>query len=373
MQFHKFFFDGTDITDLPGSIIHPRQALLLAGADSLLARIASASPGNILLSQLPSAEAEAATHLIATGVLRSESGCLYFDCPIILDADRQTLAAMTTRHAQRLADILAQHSPQLNAIVASKQDGFPAQRHLYHMLCGGVLDGSMFDHLEEGGLVTTSKPLATGANCLTILYEDTPALNQFSDLLLCSFNRLRTESCTFVSFGDSNGLRRDFYRWFTCRSTSQTALQDTPLDALLPASLPELREEAGRQWQRCMNGQTLSSEWQNIFQHFGYMEQHHPCVPVYTAAECEAFHQQLDALIAPLLLPEMHAILAELATCAQLTAICHGVAPGDLANEIYHILFGQINEQLVQCGLVAQPIHTSGEGRYLRCIEMEKI
>lgn len=370
MQFHKFFFDGTDITDLPGSIIHPRQALLLPGADCLLSRIANAPIGSITMSQLPSAEAEAAAHLIATGVLRSESGRLYFDCPIILDGDRQALADMTTRHAQRLADILVQHSARLNAIVASKQDGFPAQRHLYHMLCGGVLDGSMFDHLEGGGLVTTSRPLPTGANCLTILYEDTPALNQFSDLLLCSFNRLRTESCTFVSFGDSNGLRRDFYRWFTCRSTNQSALQDTPLDALLPASLPELREEAGRQWQRCMNGQELSAEWRIIFQHFGYMEQHRPCVPVYTAAECEAYQQQLDALVAPLLLPELRAILAELATCNQLTAIRHGVAPADLANEVYHILFGQINEQLVQGGLVAQPSHTPGEGRYLRCVEM---
>lgn len=370
MHFHKFFFDGTDITDLPGSIIHPRQALLLPVADSLLARIASALPGNISLSQLPSAEVEAAAHLIATGVLRSESGRLYFDCPIILDADRQNLADMTTRHAQRLADILMQHSAQLNAIVASKRDGFPAQRHLYHMLCGGVLDGSMFNHLEEGGLVTSSKPLATGGNCLTILYEDTPTLNQFSNLLLCSFNCLHTESCTFVSFGDSNGLRRDFYRWFTCRSTNQTALQDTPLDALLPASLPELREEAGHQWQRCMNGKALSSEWQNIFQHFGYMEQQRPCVPVYTADECEAFQQQLDALVAPLLLPELRAVLAEIATCTQLTAIRHGVAPADLANEVYHILFGQINEQLVQCGLVAQPSHTPSEGRYLRCVEM---
>ncbi|MBQ8313584.1 MAG: hypothetical protein IJX84_10360 [Clostridia bacterium] len=373
MQFHSFFFDGTDITDLPGNIIHPRQALLMPGADDLLARIASASPGKISTMQLPAVEADAATHLIATGVLRSEGKRLYFDCPIILDGDRQTLASMTTRHAQRLADILMQHSAQLNAIVASKQDGFSPQRHLYHMLCGGVMDGAMFDHLEASGLVTTSKPLPTGANCLTILYEDTPALNQFSDLLLCSFNRLRTDSCTFVSFGDSDGLRRDFYRWFVCRSTNRPALQDTPLDALLPASLPELREEAGRQWLRLMAGHTLSDEWRTIFQHFGYTEQARPCVPVYTATEYETFQQQLDALVAPLLMPELRTVLAELATCNQLTAIRHGVASADLANEVYHILFGQINEQLVQCGLVAQPNHVLGEGRYLRCVEMENI
>ncbi len=373
MQFHKFFFDGTDITDLPGNIIHPRQALSMPGADELLARVASTAPGEITLQQqLPSSEAEAAAHLIATGVLRSEDSRLYFDCPIILDRDKRPLAHMTTRHAQRLADIILQHRDSLNAIVSPKQDGFPAARHLYHMLCGGVLDGSMFDHLEEGVLVTTSKPLSTGANCLTILYEDTPALNQFSDGLLCSFNRLRTEKCTFVSFGDSNGLRRDFYRWFVCRSTNQDVLQDTPLDALLPASLPDMREEAGRQWLQLMQGHSPTAEWRTIFQHFGYLEQNRPCVPVYTAAECEAFQAQLDALVAPLFLPELRAILEELASCTQLTAIRHGVAAADLANEVYHILFGQINEQLVRRGLVANPCDIPGEGRYLRCVEMEK-
>lgn len=370
MQFHKFFFDGTDIADLPGNIIHPRQALLLSGADILLARIATAAPGDVSLSQLPLADAEAATHLIATGVLRSEDGRLYFDCPIILEADRQALSDLTERHAIRLSEVLMRHRGQLNDIVATKQDGFPADRHLYHMLCGGVMDGTMFDHLEESGLVTTSKTLATGANCLTILYEDAPGLNQFSDKLLCSFNRLRTKKCTFVSFGDSNGLRRDFYRWFVCRSTNRTELQDTPMDTLLPAVLPELREEAGRQWLHLMEGQTLSSDWRAIFLHFGYMEQSRPCVPVYTSAECGAFQSQLDALVAPLLLPELQEILSEISAYTQFTAIQHGVAPADLANEIYHILFGQINEQLVRNGIVSTPPDIPGEGRYVRCIEM---
>ncbi|MBQ7865713.1 MAG: hypothetical protein IJ350_05020, partial [Clostridia bacterium] len=120
-------------------------------------------------------------------------------------------------------------------------------------------------------------------------------------------------------------------------------------------------------------GHTLSNEWHTIFQHFGYTEQARPCVPVYTATECETFQQQLDALVAPLLMPELRTMLAELATCNQLTAIRHGVTSADLANEVYHILFGQINEQLAQCGQVAQPSQVPGEGRYLRCVEMENI
>lgn len=372
MKFQHYFYDGTDMSALSGGLVHPRQALALPGADELLQRIACAPAGSVLLDNPPPAHAHAAEQLCCTGVLRCEDRRLYFDCPVILQQDQRALAVLISHHAEKLAGMFLSHRKELQEIVAFKADGFPAQRHLYHMLCGGVLDGSMFDHLEQSCLVSTGKPLATGADCLTILYEDTPGLNQFSDELLCSFNRLRTEKCTFVSYGDSNGLRHDFYRWFVCRSTNRPELRDTSLDMLLPASLPELREEAGRQWLNVMEGHTLSEAWHTIFQHFGYLDQSCPCVPVYTAAECEAFQSQLDDLVAPLLLPELRKVLSELSACTELTAITHGVKPADLANEVYHILFGQINEQLVRSGMVSQPPHIPGEGRFLRWVEMNE-
>ena len=358
---------------LSRGLVHPRQALALPGVDELLQRVASAPVGSVCLSQLSPAAAHAARQLCRTGVLRSEEERLYFDCPIILARDKQPLQALTAPYAQSLAELLAKHRKQLVDTVSCMGDAFPPQRHLYHMLCGGVLDGSMFSHLEEHGLVSTGKALATGADCLTILYEDIPELNCFSDGLLCSFNRLQTAHCTFVSFGDSLGMRRDMYRWFMCRSTGSSALTDTPLDELLSAyPLDELRAQAGQHWQELMQGAALPELWQRIFESFGYLRNGAPCVPVYTAQQAESMQSQLDALTAPLLMPAMEEMLHALSTCSGLTAIAHGVKPADLANEVYHILFGQINEALVATGLVAEPPLIPGEGRYLRCVELSE-
>lgn len=41
----------------------------------------------------------------------------------------------------------------------------------------------------------------------------------------------------------------------------------------------------------------------------------------------------------------------------------------EVANEIYHSIFGEVNEALVRSGLVAEPEAISGEGRYFRSFE----
>jgi len=37
---------------------------------------------------------------------------------------------------------------------------------------------------------------------------------------------------------------------------------------------------------------------------------------------------------------------------------------------VYHILFGMLNEELVTRGIVQNPNHIDGEGRYLKSIEL---
>lgn len=371
MKFLHYFYDGTDMSALNDEIIHPRQALALPGADELLTQLAGADVGSISFTQLSADIAQTAMHLCRTGILRKENDHLFFDCPVIFHQDHPVLLQLTARHARYAVDLLLKHCNELYAIGAQKQDAFPPERHLYHLLCGGVLDGTIFDHLEQHQLVSTGKPLSTGADCLTIVYEDHSVLNGFSDGLLCSFNRLRTEQCTFVSFGDSKGYRRDLYRWFMCRSLLKPELADTPLDAMLAtATLESLRAEAGKQWQAYMQGTPIPAPWLDVFSHFGYLSGSSPTIPVYTHSEIDTCLSSLDELVIPLLLPILDEALRDIAASNNLTAIKHGVKPADMANEVYHILFGQINEQLVCSGIVTTPPEVPGEGRYLRCIEM---
>ena len=53
----------------------------------------------------------------------------------------------------------------------------------------------------------------------------------------------------------------------------------------------------------------------------------------------------------------------------RLLCISHGVEVKDIANEIYHLIFGEVNELLVLSGVVATPLSIPGEGRYLKSFE----
>ena len=48
----------------------------------------------------------------------------------------------------------------------------------------------------------------------------------------------------------------------------------------------------------------------------------------------------------------------------------HGVPKEEVANEVYHMIFGMLNEELVSRGFVQMPDFHVGEGRYLKSIEL---
>ena len=98
------------------------------------------------------------------------------------------LAAELLARKERIADIISRID-----------NGFPAERNLYHILCAYIFDGLMFDYLDENKLVTTSRIHNSGLDYLVILYEDSALLNEYSDMLLCSYNRLTVNGKGFVS------------------------------------------------------------------------------------------------------------------------------------------------------------------------------
>jgi hypothetical protein len=55
-------------------------------------------------------------------------------------------------------------------------------------------------------------------------------------------------------------------------------------------------------------------------------------------------------------------------TIPNLTPLKHGVEFKDIANELWHLMFGATNEYLANAGFFAKPEHRAGEGRYFQCI-----
>ena len=105
-----------------------------------------------------------------------------------------------------------------------------------------------------------------------------------------------------------------------------------------------------------------------ILELFGYVENGKICVPVFSSEDAPAI-EHLAALVEECLYAGVERALLEARENLAVTPVRHGVPPRETANELYHILFGGINEEAVKRGLVAAPPRREGEGRYLRCVE----
>lgn len=248
-------------------------------------------------------------------------------------------------------------------------NGFPVALNLYHILCGMVFDGCFFDYLSSNGAVATSRQHPSGLVYLSVIYENCEELQQLSDGLLCSYNRFVNAKCSLQSFGDAQGNRFDFYRFF--RLMEQGALSDRFKDAeslvlgLGDASKVRLLDEVVSLIQTGHCDPAVMS----LLELFGYVRNGAVCVPVYTP-EHQKYIAEIESIVEKRIGQAISDVLLDLAGSIDITAVRHGVPRPEIANELYHIVFGSINEELVTRGIVAAPQYASGEGRYFQCIEL---
>ena len=307
--------------------------------------------------------------LISGGILREDGSKLFFDCPVFLREDAEVLHREIASKASVLVDLLEGSLSDIRACCAGIHNGFSVERNLYHILCGMVFDGRFFDSLSSRGVLSSSRQHPSGLDYMTVIYEKCYELLDFSDGLLCSYNRLVNDECSLQSFGDAQGNRFDFYRFFRLMEQGK---------------LPPQFKTAEKMLQECFGGadkNTLLSETTSflrtgrcapgamaLLELFGYVHDGAFCVPVYMPEHQNKIMRIGD--IAEKCLGDAFAdTLTELAGTIDITAVRHGVNRLEIANELYHILFGSLNEELVTRGIVAEPKYIPGEGRYFKCIE----
>ncbi|MCM1181954.1 MAG: hypothetical protein NC337_01100 [Roseburia sp.] len=100
---------------------------------------------------------------------------------------------------------------------------------------------------------------------------------------------------------------------------------------------------------------------------FGYIRDGRIAVPVYRDTQ-KPVMDALERLTEECLYVEIKSALDTPQLISALLCSRHGIAPGEIANELYHILFGQLNERLAASGFVAKPRKIAGEGRYLQSV-----
>ena len=358
MKFNKYFFENYP-SDTPFDMKNPRYVLSLDGVDSILERIIVNKPYSLTIEDFDDVDLVKA--LLYVDVLQQKKGKLGMAVPFFVEKDAEVLKELSKRVADSIATELFANKEQILSIIQSIDNGYPAERNLYHILCGYIFDGVMFDYLEENQLVTTSCMHNTGLDYLVILYEDTSSLNEYSDKLLCSYNRLVLGGKGFVSFGDSNGNRRDFYRYMRLKELNQLTKEEEsyisyPLEVLLD------------NFEKIINGEQVESKYMKTYEYFGYCKSGQIVVPIYDADSYEQANK-LYNIVLDVIKNQIVSTLSAIQNERRLLAVAHNVEIKDISNEIYHLIFGEVNELLVQKGFVANPPLVLGEGRYLRSFE----
>lgn len=367
-EFEYFLFENFDADAQANNPLNPRN-ILNKDADAILSEIAQYPAGTCSYQNLCKQFGEYDVHrMIEGGILRPCEMSLSYDCPIFLQEDAPVLHREIVPKAAALTNLLESGMEQIGTCCSQIENGFPAEQNLYHILCGMVFDGDFFDYLCGRGALVTSRQHPSGLDYLNVIYEKCDDLQKLSDGLLCSYNRLANHQCSLQSFGDSQGNRLDFYRLLRLMEQGNVPAKFKEAEALIQKAYGEADKDAilGEAATLIRTGRCAPAAMA-LLEEFEYVHNGEVCVPVFVP-EYQNHIRQIEKIVESCLGEAMSDTLMELAGSIDITAVRHGVNCLEIANELYHILFGSVNEALVARKIVAAPAYVPGEGRYQRCM-----
>lgn len=368
-HFSYFLYENFDADREAGHPANPRR-ILNRRIDGILSRVADFPPRSCPAALLREEfGAEALSRAISSGALRESGGIVCYDTSIFLEEDVPALQRFSQSMSVPLAERLWERRTALQDCVSRIRNGFDPPANLYHVLCGMIFDGLFFDRLTRQNVLSVSRLHASGLDYLSVIYQDCDSLRSFSDALLCSYNRLTDGHTSLQSFGDADGSRFDFYRLFRLREQGVLPARYAEAGRLLDA-FPKGREKQTilDQTRTLLLTGSCDSRCLNLLELLGYTKGGKVCVPVFSEQDTPVV-LHLEDLAAEALLSPLSQALQEASQAFSLTPSRHGVSSGEIANELYHILFGGINEALAELGAVSPPPRRAGEGRYWQCIE----
>lgn len=369
-KFKYFLFDNYDTQDVKAVYDDPRN-IEASEFDNVLSFIADMDEGFVSYEELSYGFGNALIdRMVYLGILRVESANVKFDCPILLKEDAQVLNTCFDENVREIALALADHKQLLYDECLKAANGFDVKINMYHILCGMIFDGYFFQMLEREGVIAISRIHNSGLDYLNVIYEDCEELNRLSDLLLCSYNRFTDGRISLQSFGDSDGIRNDVFRFYKCVEQNNADKYFEEAYLLLKNNRKLNKKYVLNQAVRLCETGNCDEDVNHLLEIFGYTENGKICVPIYdkqTRNCIENIYRITEGSIGS----KIKDALFKASSNVMLKSALYGVNSLEIANELYHILFGKINEELVKKGFVRRPARLTGEGRYLKCIEIK--
>ncbi|MHB8107042.1 MAG: hypothetical protein ACYDH4_06390 [Candidatus Cryosericum sp.] len=328
--------------------------------------------------------------LLRIKAIESRNGTYRICFPAFLKGDVQQMTGILSLASDAIAGTLERLKGQLVPLAQRFRchERFSASRILYHVICDSVFDDTALAYFEKRRLLCTSKRQPGNRDYLIIGYEAREEVAQNSSLLLCSSNNYTADGVRFNSFGDSDGRRRDMYRFTRILRSEPHELTQflngtKDIETLLSSDMKSITSGCGSMVRRIIASNvhwtdlTDEAETALLLSELGYVSQRQDgdhlsmTVPVFYADE-----RPLITEIGDIILPQIeNAVSRAFDSFAMraddFTAVRHGVSIEEIGNELWHQIFGLTNERLVETAYVDKPPRIDGQGRFFRSIRME--
>lgn len=307
--------------------------------------------------------------------------------PVFLEEDALKLEKYTAKFGEAIACKIIELKDSLYDKVykLTSYKHYNCDRILYHIICDKIFDGTALDFFSEKKIFSISKMQPGNRDYIIVAYEDSKLIEEHSSKILCSSNNYESKGFIFNSFGDSAGARRDFFRFF--RLTQKSMATATPFsnanityNKILDNTNKKFVFECGKLMKSISERKAKTSELTpsertvaTMLKELSYIRIEDDYifsnVPIFYESECTTIIDEISDIILKNILPIVEKGFEELeANTKALTPIKHKVDIKEIANELWHQIFGAANEYLVREGFVSKPPFIKGEGRYFRSL-----
>lgn len=245
------------------------------------------------------------------------------------------------------------------------------KQSFYHLICGKIFDGLMFEHLENKNILKQSFEKPDNRDYMITGYQNSKMCNNFNKKLYCSFNHAKYKQNSFSSFGNADGERVDFFRYFKLREINRLYGKFIDLDNLLS------KYDKDEIVENCINiindilcnKPVIKNEFYYGLELTSYIKNEIVQVPVFNNSNekcknilCDVI-KELDEKICNSMICIIKKIEKQ-----NLYAFQSNVNKDEIVNEIWHIFFGLLNNYLIKKHIVGKPISKKGQGKFLKCI-----
>ncbi|XMB86361.1 hypothetical protein RJG79_00760 [Mycoplasmatota bacterium WC44] len=298
--------------------------------------------------------------MVEIQMIREDHGKYCINFPIFLEKDIEILSEFAKKTAKKIADILIDHKS--NIIKMLPKMDFSNERLMYHIIGDYILDGTSLKYFSDKKVFKISKQQIGNRDYLLIGFENSDLMNSFSNNILCSKNNYVVDNIKFNSFGDGNGERHDVYRLIRNKVCTRDYVdcsvdfinriikQETYLEDLTP----------------------IEKDYYKFFEKLGYLHNSNSKiyikVPIFTKEHKKTLTKISNYILDLIELDVISSFKDIKQKSKTLSALKHDVCLEEIANELWHQLFGGINEHLVKEGFFAKPKHILNQGRYFQSL-----